>query len=305
MGGGANEQESLADAAVATPGSRFPNMRSAGLHGPRSDARRDSVVLMTRVIKLVISAAFYVVAVGLLRRGSQGQCVVLYYHAVRGSQQAAFARQIKQIRKYCDVVSPAAARLARPGTRSAAVTFDDGFRSFVDHALPVLQALRIPTGMFVPSGNLGRRPAWEMVDGALDSHEIVMSEDDLRALPALVTVGSHSVHHQDLSCLDTRSIDYELTDSRTNLQSITGRPVTLLALPYGDYNEEVIARCRDAGYERVFTSAPIPVREGEDPYVVGRVAVTPDDWAWEFRLKMLGAYRWVPRASAVKQWLMR
>jgi peptidoglycan/xylan/chitin deacetylase (PgdA/CDA1 family) len=261
---------------------------------------------MTRVLKLVISAVFYAANLGLLRRNrSQGQCVVLYYHSVRASQQAAFAHQIKQIMKYCEVVSPASARLVRPGRRCAVITFDDAFRSVADHALPVLQALCIPAGVFVPSGNLGRKPAWEMEVGAADSHELVMSEDDLRALTTLVTVGSHGVHHRDLLSLDGRSIDDELSNSRTALESITGGPVTLFAMPYGGHNDDVIARCRKAGYERVFTSSSIPVREGEDPFVVGRVAVTPDDWKWEFRLKLLGAYQWVPAASVVKQWLMR
>jgi hypothetical protein len=36
-------------------------------------------------------------------------------------------------------------------------------------------------------------------------------------------------------------------------------------------------------------------------YVTGRVVADPTDWDCEFRLKVLGAYRWLPIIYRVKQ----
>lgn len=52
--------------------------------------------------------------------------------------------------------------LARePGRRgAAAITFDDGYRSVLDEALPVLDDLRIPATVFVNGATLLGRPMW-------------------------------------------------------------------------------------------------------------------------------------------------
>jgi hypothetical protein len=41
-----------------------------------------------------------------------------------------------------------------------------------------------------------------------------------------------------------------------------------------------------------------------DEFVTGRIDVQPTDWQIEFRLKVLGAYRWLPHAFAVKRALL-
>src|SRR5688572_3477343 len=117
---------------------------------------------MLRVLKLALSAVYHVVttAASRARRRPQGQCVVLYYHAVSADQRNAFRRQIRELSSRFETVSAGAPELARAGTRSVAVTFDDGFRCVVQHALPVLRAAGVPSVMFVPSGNLGQPPRW-------------------------------------------------------------------------------------------------------------------------------------------------
>jgi hypothetical protein len=97
----------------------------------------------------------------------------------------------------------------------------------------------------------------------------------------------------------------ELVESRSTLQALTGQQVELFSFPYGAHHRQLVERCREAGYRRVFTTQPVPVRYGDDPFVIGRVPVGPDDWWWEFRLKLCGAYRWMPAASAVKRRLRR
>jgi hypothetical protein len=58
----------------------------------------------------------------------------------------------------------------------------------------------------------------------------------------------------------------------------------------------VLELAKEAGYRVVYGISPT-CSEGEyGGFLLGRVAVEPDDWAWEFRLKMAGAYRWMAKA---------
>jgi hypothetical protein len=59
--------------------------------------------------------------------------------------------------------------------------------------------------------------------------------------------------------------------------------------------------CREAGYERIFTTLPVFAFAEPGEFVVGRVRVDPTDWPLEFRLKLAGAYRWLPAAFAFKR----
>jgi hypothetical protein len=38
---------------------------------------------------------------------------------------------------------------------------------------------------------------------------------------------------------------------------------------------------------------------------IGRIGVTPHDWPLEYRLKVIGAYQWLPLAIAAKRWVRR
>jgi peptidoglycan/xylan/chitin deacetylase (PgdA/CDA1 family) len=74
---------------------------------------------------------------------------------------SALRRQLEHVARRRDVVPLTTAMriLAEPvrrGTRDvAAVTFDDGYADVVEHALPVLRALRVPASVFLPTGYLG------------------------------------------------------------------------------------------------------------------------------------------------------
>jgi len=77
--------------------------------------------------------------------------------------------------------------------------------------------------------------------------------------------------------------------------------VTTFSFPYGAFNAQLVEWCRDAGYERVFTTLPVIASSEPEEFAVGRVSVEPTDWSLEFRLKVLGAYRWLPLAYKMKR----
>ena len=49
---------------------------------------------------------------------------------------------------------------------NVAITFDDAFKSLLKNALPIMAKYKFHTTIFVPSGCLGRCPAWKMETNA-------------------------------------------------------------------------------------------------------------------------------------------
>lgn len=258
---------------------------------------------MKRLAKLLISLAVRGCDIGranLLRlagRKPPSSCVVLYYHAVGAAQRERFARQMDELLRLSQPIRADARGPLDGGRHYCAVTFDDGFVSVVENALPELERRRIPATMFVPTGSLGGRPSWIKDPASPANREMVVSAAQLVALNGreLVTIGSHSVSHPDLRKLREAETDWELRQSKADLEAVLDRRVTLFSFPHGACNERITNLVKAAGYERAFTIQTACALTTADEFVSGRVAADPDNSLLEFRLKLLGAYRWLAR----------
>jgi len=229
-------------------------------------------------------------------------CVVLYYHAVRAKDRQRFAAQMDVLASIAVPVDLEGSGDLPAARRYAAVTFDDAFVSVVVNALPALRARGIPSLIFAPTGAIGGRPTW--IEAAHhDGSEVVASAELLRSVSdqPLVRIGSHSVSHPNFRRLDDAQARQELADSKAELERITGRQVRSFSFPHGAYTERSLSLARQCGYTQVHTIAPALTRAPREAFVIGRVSVDPGDWPIEFRLKALGAYRWMVWASAFKR----
>jgi peptidoglycan/xylan/chitin deacetylase (PgdA/CDA1 family) len=279
---------------------------------PNSTARRAGYSVATyktvaRFVKLVGSLVFHIGAViwrtiqQLQGKPIPGSLVVLCYHAAPRRQRARFARQMDLLRQYA---KPAQADVETPllaGERYAAVTFDDVYQSTVENALPELKARNIPCTLFVVSHLPGHSPRWSGTEG-YDREDKFVTAEQLVNLPGeLVTIGSHTMTHPNLSVLPEETAKRELFESRQLLEQTLGREIRLFAFPHGAFDDAIVTWCREAGYRRVFSIEPTMTVSNLPEYVTGRVIADPTDWDLEFRLKVLGAYRWLPVAYRIKR----
>ncbi|HJU07317.1 MAG TPA: polysaccharide deacetylase family protein [Rhodanobacteraceae bacterium] len=132
---------------------------------------------------------------------------------------------------------------AGPDGKNVVISFDDGDATNRSVALPLLVARGMVAEFFITSDFIGR-PG-------------MVSEDDVRALAAAgMGVQSHGRSHRFLEDLDAAELDAELIDSKRLLESITGQPVTALALPGGRGGERERAAALRLGYRRILTSIP-------------------------------------------------
>ena len=171
----------------------------------------------------------------------------------------------------------------RPQPGTAVLTFDDGFRSCLTEAVPLLRRLGVSATFYVCPGLFGGQH-WHMPGepGRL------LDEDEARALAeAGMELGSHSVSHPDLRLLDGGELTVELRESKAAVEQITGRPCRTLAYPYGLHDERVERAAGEAGYELAFAWLPGPWRELAAP----RLPAPPRHGALRLALKLAGIRR--------------
>ncbi len=263
----------------------------------------------SRTVKLLVSMAVFVadsawrIALRMTRRLPAPSCVVLYYHSVPDVHRRAFADQMNILAHLTVPISIERVPELLPGKRYSAITFDDGFESTINNAIPELEKRGIPATIFVTTGYLGEPATWWPASAPEGKQRIAPAKEWKQLPPDLISIGSHTVTHPHLPSISEKDARRELHESRLTLQTLVNRDIKTFSFPYGEYNNELITWCREAGYERVFTIMPANAFRSVGEWVTGRVQVEPTDWRVEFRLKLLGAYRWLPYAMLWKRTL--
>ncbi len=209
------------------------------------------------------------------------QVVVLCYHRLEGSKLGAmsmdppaFEQQMQQIKDAgISVISMQDFLAWRHGEKSippkcAVITFDDGYVSNFEVALPILKKFGYPFTMyiytkFVNSG--GKSVTWQQLEELRD---------------AGVDIGSHSITHSDLRSKNKRSqeeyeafLRAELVESKSIIEQKLGIRVATHAYPYGNHNEVVRRIATEAGYEAAFSVYGQKIGFGGDPMQLGRYAI--------------------------------
>lgn len=262
---------------------------------------------LRRIVSLFISVAFCIVSscwrliLLTLGRRLNPICVVIYYHAIRDRERELFANQMDIIVRLTTPIAIDQTVELLPGRHYSSVSFDDGFESTIRNAIPELSRRNIPASIFVTTEAMGDFASW-WPQFSPERRERIAPAEQFKNLPAyLISIGSHTLTHPRLPALSEADARRELVQSRIKLENILKRRVTTFSFPYGEFNAELIEWCRDAGYERVFTTVPVTAFSKPREFSVGRVSAEPTDWPLEFRLKVLGAYQWLPLAFRLKR----
>jgi peptidoglycan/xylan/chitin deacetylase (PgdA/CDA1 family) len=188
--------------------------------------------------------------------------------------------------EWCDI----ATGLRPLPPRAVMVTFDDGYRSVLTHALPMLQDFNVPAVVFVCTAPVERRvrfwfdalaeqgedaveraksmghaewrdliEAIEMPVLADDPHA-PMSIDEVRHLASQrgITIGAHTMTHPILSRADVSEQRAELRGCRASLEAWVNQPVTAFAYPNGrsaiDFTPDTEREVDAAGFTHAFAT---------------------------------------------------
>jgi len=162
-------------------------------------------------------------------------------------------------------------------TKSALITFDDGYRSTLTAALPCLLEFQFPGVVFVPTGLIGRLNEF---DRYVEPDESLCTWKELAQLSSgKVSVEGHSVDHPRLSQLNDGELVYQLRECKRALEDGLGLDVTLFAYPYGDDEHPSISDSlmSEVGYKAAFKYGGGPFRSNEiNRFHIPRLAMGPD-----------------------------
>ncbi len=162
-------------------------------------------------------------------------------------------------------------------SRSVLLTFDDGYKSLVDNALPLLDKFRFPSVAFVPTGLVG---GYNEFDSGSQPPEPLCSWDDLKLLERHdCSVESHTVHHCNFEITPIDQVKHEIIESKKSIENTLNKQVSLFAYPYGKFRDRSLtgALLKEAGYRAAFLFPgqliAVPWR---DVYFLDRIGVFPD-----------------------------
>lgn len=268
--------------------------------------------MLKRVLRLIGSIIFYCLLrtkdflLFLQGRPRRKTFIILCYHAIAAGKRFKFARQMDILRKICVPTVLEPKTFSEDANHFVAVTFDDGFNSIFDNAIEELKERDIPSTVFIPSGYLGKKQGWITKPSNDGYNEEIVSSLRLKELDSdLVAIGSHGVSHRNLCLIDSLEAKHELMDSKKDLEKQCGRDITHMAFPYDGFNEVIVQWARQCGFRKVYSGYDTYLSDNEDRFLVGRIAVSPDDFMLEFRLKLVGAYDWLHGAVNLKRKLFR
>jgi peptidoglycan/xylan/chitin deacetylase (PgdA/CDA1 family) len=128
--------------------------------------------------------------------------------------------------------------------RMIGITFDDGYTSVLDTALPALERHGFSATVFIIAGRLDgsnewdQGPAWKL-----------LGADGVRELAAAgIEIGSHGATHNRLAGLAPSELAAEISGSRERLSTLLGTSVRGFAYPYGSMDAAARRAVADAGY---------------------------------------------------------
>lgn len=196
---------------------------------------------------------------------------VLMYHSVgsgagntagRTLSVEAFRAQLRVLAERFEVVDLPAV-LEPSDRRRVAVTFDDGFETVYEHALPVLREFDVPATCFLIADRIG---------GETEAGVPYMSERQVRALidTDRVTIGNHTRTHPWLSGIDDEArLREEVVGARTALEQRFGVEVDRFCYPYGDVSPAALRLVRES--HAVATGTAGLVGATPDPHLLPRI----------------------------------
>jgi peptidoglycan/xylan/chitin deacetylase (PgdA/CDA1 family) len=218
---------------------------------------------------------------------------ILCYHSIGQPVWGVNDISPGQFRRHIELALKAGYRFIAPaelastggGPKDLAITFDDGMKSALTAAAPILAEYDIPWSIFIVS---------EWADGRHDwGDDVILRWREIEKMAAAgVEIGSHSATHPDFGLLGRARFADELGRSRRTIEDRTGIRTTSFAIPMGqsdNWSPCATTAAHEAGYETIYAQAEQTRPAG----TVARTFITRWDNDHVFRAALRGAFdRW-------------
>jgi peptidoglycan/xylan/chitin deacetylase (PgdA/CDA1 family) len=206
----------------------------------------------------------------------------LAFHDFPSSQVRAFRNKLEIVKEVANIVSLDDIFAGRMSWSkiNVAITFDDGYRGWLDNVCPVLKELGISATFFVSSGLVGLRQEEErhFFRNNLRSNRQTTGGLTSEALRKLAeegfNIGGHTCNHVNVAELDDiNELRSEIQKDKKELERLAGTKVKYFAYPFGFYRNvhiDLMQVLQESGYRGAVTLVPGLITAGTNSYYLHR-----------------------------------
>lgn len=140
------------------------------------------------------------------------------------------------------------------------LTYDDGYEDNYNYLFPILKKYNVKATIAIVLNNIG-------VSRYLNQQQIkTMFESKL------VSFQSHTLSHIDLNTIDESQIEFELSESKSQISKLIKKEPVAIFYPYGSYSANVL-KIAEKYYEYGVTANSNCWVTGNNDYAIGRLFV--------------------------------
>ena len=163
--------------------------------------------------------------------------------------------------------------------KAVVITIDDGYKSAVVYAAPILKQYGYPWTFFIypefvtvaeGSGAVSWNDLLELQKEGVDIESHSMTHPKLTSHRQKWNGSIHELTPDEYAAW----LENETAGSKKLLEEKMGKPITVFAYPYGLYNKQVEAAAIGAGYDAIVTVADNPVHASTNIKSIGRYTMT-------------------------------
>jgi peptidoglycan/xylan/chitin deacetylase (PgdA/CDA1 family) len=174
------------------------------------------------------------------------------------------------------------------------ITFDDGYHSLYNYALPLLKDYGFSATLFLSTAAVGHNDFSTLT--GLNTSTLPVDDKPLtwKEIKEMHQNGwsiqSHSISHADNSLLNKTQMLHEITGSKKIIEQKLHHPVLHYAFPFGKYNAESLQLLKEAGYESSFTVHAGLCSSKNNMYRLPRLEINHRDDLASFKKKVTSGF---------------
>jgi len=227
---------------------------------------------------------------------------ILAFHDVSRDEMQSFRKKLEVVKKMANIVSLNDILDGKMSWRkiNIAITFDDGYRGWIDYVYPVLRDLGISATFFVSSGLVGLHGEEErnfFLKNLRSDRQTTgsITAEELRKLAgAGFAIGGHTCNHVNVADYrDLTKLNNEVQKDKINLEKITGTKVEYFAYPFGFYHNssiDLVQMLQVCGYRGAVTLVPGVITTRTNSYYLHRDLVRATMSVSVFKARLMGNY---------------
>jgi peptidoglycan/xylan/chitin deacetylase (PgdA/CDA1 family) len=173
--------------------------------------------------------------------------------------------------------------------RPVIITFDDGYESFAELAVPALLERGMTATVFVVAGEVGGYNRWDEAHGVV-RRRLMDAAAIHAALGRGFEIGAHGFRHRDLTACSESEAAEETVVARDRLCQRFGTSVDVFAFPYGLHTPREKAILRQCGYRGAVSIFSSSRTVTGDRYAMRRIHVHAGDGPMRFAAKLTRLY---------------